>query len=328
MNQLAQQTFRPTRRSWNKQLKAWGWLLFFWFLMGGIWWFTKHPIAFLMSIVLLVNTIPLIIRTIAIAQNTLLFYPSHFTMLAGRTRKEVTYSEVEALDRAFAAPTSKEEFFVITLRDRQMFFSAEYYDKEGVWQTFQHYLPSAVLEPTAIEKSSLVQNHTRETIEMVEGQKPFVVQQLGVVGVIAGWLFVAFLGAITFLFAWLGVDWRVSTFFTLITLLFAVAMLRNGHIEVDKDKIAHSTLFGRNEIRWDEIEYVGKNGGNFHFGNTIKRLVLPLPLSQSTNKNLNIMWNYIEITLNERNVPRREIKTLAWWSKNTRVSSSKSNQTT
>lgn len=118
MNQLAQQTFRPTRQAWNQQLKAWGWLLLFIGLLGIAWFVTRQPFLVGIGVMLGLGAVLLIFRTIAIAQSAIVFYPSHYTMQVRRNKTDLAYSEILALSREKIKIADREtDMFILTLRE-------------------------------------------------------------------------------------------------------------------------------------------------------------------------------------------------------------------
>lgn len=107
-----------------------------------------------------------------------------------------------------------------------------------------------------------------------------------------------------------------------LALFITLELLRNGTIEVTESTIAYDTIWGRYEIKWEEVEYIGRGRANLHFGNSHKELVLPNP-GRWSGKNAETLFAYMDIQIEERKIPVREIQKFGWWSKNARVAPSK-----
>lgn len=243
-------------------------------------------------------------RTLAIT-----FYPTHFTIREGRTVKTLPYAEVEVISRQpnpMGRPES--ETISLTYPEGQIEVVIDPYHRETLWQTLQQYIPATAFAHDAAKHSSYYQRqailistkfdakHSLRVSDTSETQ-----QQL-----ISGIAFLWGIVPIVIGVRMNDISWAFCLAFIL--LLYIVARMVRGNIELSTEAIAHQGVLGRWKIRWDEIEYAETDFVNkVRLGNHQKWLTLPVEGNWS-GKDKRLAYDFFKLQLAQRGIVPQKSK--------------------
>jgi hypothetical protein len=241
----------------------------------------------------------------------------------------IVYDDVQAYYTYHQKGSPPKEWLVLTLLECEISIPAELFNIDTIHGALKNRIPATAQQPDSLLQSDFYQQQQWQTEQWRGAAAAITVRAypwwvvLLMAGGILLFLGVIFANSVTLSTRTLPLIACMVSF----VLLFLYAFALNGTISADSIKIRYTSMLAQDEILWDEVQRIefDLNGQYCILVGQDKWVALPGVMYWS-GKHKQRFANFMEYETARRNIEVKRCMMLFKFSKNTRVSASKSKQ--